>query len=43
MKDNYTAIGVVIDRSGSMSSTVTDTIGGFNTFLAEQKALPNVL
>lgn len=30
----------VLDRSGSMSSIVSDAIGGFNTFIAEQKALP---
>ena len=40
MKENYTAIGVVIDRSGSMSDITEDTIGGFNTFLKAQKELP---
>lgn len=40
MKDNFTSINVLIDRSGSMSSLVDDTIGGFNTFLKEQKAVP---
>lgn len=40
MNANKTSIGVIIDRSGSMSSLVADTIGGFNTFLSEQKALP---
>jgi uncharacterized protein YegL len=40
MNLNRTAIGVIIDRSGSMSSTRDDTIGGFNTFLKDQKALP---
>lgn len=40
MNANKTSIGVIIDRSGSMSGLVADTIGGFNTFLADQKALP---
>ena len=30
----------VIDRSGSMASISQDAIGGFNTFLAEQKKVP---
>lgn len=30
----------IIDRSGSMSSVKADAIGGFNSMLAEQKALP---
>jgi hypothetical protein len=34
-----TKIVVVMDRSGSMSSVKTDTIGGFNQFLKEQKKL----
>src|ERR1035437_3209746 len=37
MKENYTHISVVLDRSGSMSSIASDTIGGFNTFLKTQK------
>lgn len=40
MNTNKTFIGVVIDRSGSMSLTASDTIGGFNSFLKEQKSLP---
>jgi hypothetical protein len=32
-----THISVVIDRSGSMGGIRADTIGGFNTFLKEQK------
>lgn len=40
MNLNRTFIGVVLDRSGSMASICDDTIGGFNTFLKEQKALP---
>ena len=37
MKENYTHISMVLDRSGSMSSIREDTIGGFNVFLNEQK------
>lgn len=40
MKENATDITVLLDRSGSMSSLRNDTIGGVNTFLAEQKAQP---
>lgn len=38
---NYTHISFVLDRSGSMSSIKPDTIGGFNTFLESQKAVPS--
>lgn len=31
-------IAVVLDRSGSMSSIAGDIVGGFNTFLSDQKA-----
>jgi len=37
MDDKLTEIIVVADRSGSMESVQDDTIGGFNTFLAEQQ------
>ena len=37
---NETDITVVLDRSGSMASVRDDTIGGFNSFLQEQKAVP---
>ena len=30
----------IIDRSGSMQSIVTDAIGGFNSFLEDQKKIP---
>ena len=40
MKEGYTDIGIVLDRSGSMESVKSDTIGGFNTFLADQKQAP---
>lgn len=35
-----TDITILLDRTGSMASAVTDTIGGFNTFLQGQKAEP---
>ena len=37
---NLTEIVVVLDRSGSMHSIREDIIGGFNTFLKEQKEVP---
>ena len=33
-------VAVVLDRSGSMASIADDVVGGFNTFLAEQRAQP---
>ncbi|MEQ8842289.1 MAG: ADP-ribosylglycohydrolase family protein [Acidimicrobiales bacterium] len=33
-------VAVLLDRSGSMSSIADDTIGGFNTFVAQQRELP---
>jgi hypothetical protein len=42
MKQDYTHITVILDRSGSMESIRDDTIGGFNTFLKQQKAEPGV-
>ena len=35
-----TQISVILDRTGSMESIRADTIGGFNSFLAEHKRLP---
>jgi hypothetical protein len=35
-----THIICVLDRSGSMGNIMTDSIGGFNEFLRQQKALP---
>lgn len=35
--NNLTEIVAIIDRSGSMTALRSDTIGGFNTFVAEQK------
>ena len=40
MKPNMTDINIVLDRSGSMDAVKNDTIGGYNAFLAEQKAAP---
>lgn len=37
MKQNYTKIVFVIDRSGSMSTIKNDMEGGFKTFISEQK------
>jgi len=34
-----TEILIILDRSGSMDSVRADTIGGFNSFLADQKKL----
>jgi len=36
MKENFTAIACLIDKSGSMANVVDDSIGGFNTFIKEQ-------
>lgn len=40
MKSDYTHITVILDRTGSMEAIRDDTIGGFNTFLQQQKAEP---
>lgn len=37
MNSKHTDITIVLDRSGSMASVTDDTIGGFNTFLEDQK------
>ena len=42
MKENYTHITVLLDRTGSMQSIREDTIGGFNAFLSQQKAEPDL-
>jgi uncharacterized protein YegL len=36
-----TQIICILDRSGSMSSIINDSIGGFNSFLKQQKELPD--
>jgi uncharacterized protein YegL len=40
MKKDYTDIIIVLDRSGSMQSVRTDTIGGVNKFIEEQQKVP---
>lgn len=40
MKDNYTHITLVVDRSGSMQSIAADAQGGINKFVDEQKKVP---
>lgn len=40
MKTSNTHIAVVLDRSGSMDSMAKEIIGGFNSFLTEQKEVP---
>lgn len=40
MKEDYAHISIILDRTGSMQSIRDDTIGGFNTFLEEQKKQP---
>jgi hypothetical protein len=37
MKKGYTHIAALLDKSGSMGSLRKDVIGGFNTFLSENK------
>ncbi len=37
---NKTSITVILDKSGSMQSVRTDTVGGYNTFVDSQKQLP---
>ena len=39
MKNNTTELVFIIDKSGSMHSLVSDTLGGFNSMLKRQKAL----
>ena len=40
MKTDLTELVFILDRSGSMSGLESDTIGGFNSMLAKQKAEP---
>ena len=37
MKNGYSDITVVLDRSGSMACLVDEVIGAFNTFVDEQQ------
>lgn len=39
-KKDLTEIVFILDRSGSMNAIKTDAIGGFNTFVDEQKKVP---
>lgn len=41
MKKGLTHIIFVVDRSGSMSTIATDMIGGYNSFIKQQKEIPN--
>lgn len=38
MKKNLTELVFILDRSGSMAGLEKDTIGGFNSMIARQKA-----
>jgi hypothetical protein len=38
MKKGLTELVFILDRSGSMSGLESDTIGGYNSMLAKQKA-----
>jgi uncharacterized protein YegL len=40
MKKDLAELIVILDESGSMGSVVSDTIGGFNTFLDTHQKLP---
>jgi len=40
MKDGLTEIVAILDKSGSMEHLTHDTIGGYNAFIKEQKAVP---
>lgn len=39
MRDDLTEIGIIVDRSGSMSPLTQSTIKGFNSFVEEQKSV----
>lgn len=40
MKDNLTEIVFILDKSGSMGRLRSDTIGGYNTYIEDQKKEP---
>ena len=40
MKDNFTRIAIILDRSGSMEICKESTVAGFNEFIRNQKKLP---
>lgn len=39
MKNNFTELVFILDKSGSMAGLESDTIGGFNSMLEKQKAV----
>lgn len=41
MKKDYAHVSILLDRSGSMASIKNDVIGGFNTFIEDQKKVPS--
>jgi uncharacterized protein YegL len=41
MKPGFSFIACIIDRSGSMQSLRSDAVGGFNSFIEEQKKHPD--
>ena len=43
MKKDYSHIHVVLDRSGSMESIRDDVVGGFNTYVEQQKQGPGTV
>lgn len=43
MREDYTDLTILLDRSGSMSSVKADMEGGFNDFMESQKKLPGEL
>jgi NAD(P)-dependent dehydrogenase (short-subunit alcohol dehydrogenase family) len=40
MKENFTRIAIILDRSGSMESCKESTVAGFNEFIRTQRELP---
>jgi hypothetical protein len=40
MRDNFTRIAIILDRSGSMESCKESTVAGFNEFIRTQRELP---
>lgn len=40
MRDNFTRIAIVLDRSGSMESCKESTVAGFNEFIRTQREIP---
>jgi hypothetical protein len=40
MKENFTRIAIILDRSGSMESCKESTVAGFNEFIRTQKEIP---